>query len=352
MNQKEVLEKVFQFLDLDSLRTVALVSRSWARVALNDKLWEPFFRQQFGNNLRNYPGWRCAFIAAKKSLFSLKTTEERLFWSVHEGQATLFNNLLRCSFPHPLLGTTLEDGKNLLHVGASFNRLQIIKSLLDYVSYPGKEEVDRSQGLDIDAKTRDGRTSLHVAAIRGFREMVSLLLTYGADIEATADYGLRAIHFGCKSGNAQLVEDLITSGADIDAITEEYLTPLHIAVQMRHLEVIRTLVESGASLNPVTSQGSSPLLLATTEGKKDIVEFLLEKGAEVNLQNNHGWSPLHVAAAEGHVEITKILLANKADPNLVTPTNYKPIHLANEKQHHLVVQLLQNATESDYCCIS
>ena len=55
----------------------------------------------------------------------------------------------------------------------------------------------------MDAKSTMGRTPLHLAAISGFKDIVSLLLDNGADINCQDSDMYSALHHASEGGNSE-----------------------------------------------------------------------------------------------------------------------------------------------------
>ena len=69
-----------------------------------------------------------------------------------------------------------------------------------------------------------------MAASRGYREVVDILLEFGADMEAVDRYGRRPLHLAPFRGHADVAQD---SGADKEAVDRWGQRPLHVAAQKR-----------------------------------------------------------------------------------------------------------------------
>ncbi|CAK5084217.1 unnamed protein product [Meloidogyne enterolobii] len=82
--------------------------------------------------------------------------------------------------------------------------------------------------------------------------------------------GATALHVAASKGYVQLIEKLINAGADINAPDFEGWTPLHAAAHWGEREACRILVENGANFDTLTYFGHSVLSVAD----KSIEEYL------------------------------------------------------------------------------
>ncbi|KAL7072709.1 hypothetical protein ACQ4LE_007685 [Meloidogyne hapla] len=82
--------------------------------------------------------------------------------------------------------------------------------------------------------------------------------------------GATALHVAASKGYIQLIEMLINSGSDVNAPDYEGWTPLHAAAHWGEREACRILVENGANIDALTYFGHSVLSVAD----KSIEEYL------------------------------------------------------------------------------
>jgi hypothetical protein len=65
-----------------------------------------------------------------------------------------------------------------------------------------------------------GNTELHLAAMRGFADLVPLLVKHGAQVNAVNEYGHTPLYYAARHGYRKAADALIAAGADGNAIVE------------------------------------------------------------------------------------------------------------------------------------
>ncbi|MCX6930547.1 MAG: ankyrin repeat domain-containing protein, partial [Verrucomicrobia bacterium] len=214
------------------------------------------------------------------------------------------------------------------------------------------------------------QTALHVAAMRGFADVVELLLAHDAQVNRKDRLGAAPLHYAARAfqpedflrlhgqlaaeivasrpdyANAaqtvsnqlakayqasgrlhstdvheyrRIAELLLARHADIEVTNADGCTPLLWAALSTNLPVAEVLVAQKANLNARARDGSTPLNLAALKGSVPVVELLLKAGANANLQDATGFTALNTAAEHGHIEVMRQLLVHGANPNLACP---------------------------------
>eukprot|EP01018_Ginkgo_biloba_P019913 Gb_34207 [translate_table: standard] len=182
------------------------------------------------------------------------------------------------------------------------------------------------KGMDPDLGDSNGRTALHIAAARGSRQCVLLLLKYGADVNKKDE-----------DGN----------------------TPLWKAIIGKHKIISRLLYENGARLD--TNCGGNFLCMAAQRNDVDAIMELLKYGVDINSTNEDGLTGLHVAISEEHLKMVNVFLQNGADIDKVDFNGRTPRHMVEnngksftalqepcntfELDHR--IQILENCIEND-----
>ena len=117
-----------------------------------------------------------------------------------------------------------------------------------------------NSGSDVNARGVDGRTPIHVAALKNYNlEVVTLLLEAGADVNARDISGITPLHMAAQTNNPEVLTALIGAGGDLTARGLVGSTPLHGAALFNdNPEVITALLDAGADGTAVNERGQTP----------------------------------------------------------------------------------------------
>ncbi len=239
-----------------------------------------------------------------------------------------------------------------------------VAQTLDAARRGDRETIQTLLVQDISlAKSKDKgiqTTPLHLAAHRGYLDIVRLLLDAGADVNAVEGNLSKStpLHWAATGGHLKVTKLLVESGGNLQVKDNWYnLTPVGWAtiiklfppegyLSTRHQEVREYLLSRGAQLdifsaialnqievvdslietNPeilterlgLAKNESQPLHFAVEENLTQMVELLLEKGAELNAQNSWGITPLCLATVADHQTIIELLMTKNAQVDLAT----------------------------------
>ena len=128
-----------------------------------------------------------------------------------------------------------------------------------------------ARGIDLEAKARNGDTALMLAAFKGNKEAVAMLLEKGAEPNKP-DW--TALHYAAVSGNNEIVQLLLDKSAYIDAESPNKTTPLMMAARAGRIMTVKLLLDEGADASLKNDLGMSAIDFAKKFEFNDIVEGL------------------------------------------------------------------------------
>ena len=190
-----------------------------------------------------------------------------------------------------------------------------------------------NQGVDVNAKDRDGLTPLHYAADAGDFDICRLLIEKKANVNATDDIdGNTPLRYAADAGNFDVCNLLIEHDAEVNDINRDINILLCVAAANRdHINECRLLIEGcNADVNTRDFNGNTPLHRAAARGCLDTCRLLKEEhNANVNAIGNNGQTPLHQAAIRGHLDTCRLLIEEyNAYINAIDAYGNTPLHLA------------------------
>ncbi|XP_071108956.1 ankyrin repeat domain-containing protein 50-like [Haliotis cracherodii] len=234
-----------------------------------------------------------------------------------------------------------------------------------------------SQGrADINCKEWIGRTPVMLAAGKGHRELVELLVRKGANVSLVDRFDNNILHSACLGGHVEVVkyvlsqdmvningrvwcgrtpvmlaaenghrvvvELLVNEGADVTLLDKKGDNLLHLACQGGNVEVVKFVLSLGMlSINSRGLKKMTPVMTAADKGHKEVVELLVSKGADVSLLDKGHDTLLHLACRGGNVEVVKFVLSlGMLSINSRGWKKMTPVMTAADKGHKEVVELL------------
>lgn len=229
-----------------------------------------------------------AFLIISTAVYA--TQEEDFFIAIEKGDTKTMANLISKG----VSVNVVDDMEwSALHRAVFANNVDAVKLLLANkkvnieASLPENTELQITGG---DIWYADGETPLHLAAFKGYTDIVNILLENNADILA------------------------------IDNVNDAM--PIHIAAAMGNTKTVMTLLDSEAAkksgINLVDVQddtGVTPLMWATMKKQIPTMTQLIRYGANIEANDEDGWTPLHFAAAVDSYKAVELLLKAGANPN-------------------------------------
>lgn len=223
-----------------------------------------------------------------------------------------------------------EDVRQLLENGADPNLNDDPGNVhLEAVSFLcGNEDIGEGSQDGI----KFGRTACHMAAVRGYNEVVKALLDGGCDVNLVDHAGKAPLMRASRAGFLDTARLLVEAGADVNASDLRQSTALLRAADNGHAEVVRFLLDSGAEVDARDCLGRTALLAAASGVHPETVRALLAAGADPLPRDEIGTDALFAA----------IDAVEPEDPNVPSP-----FHVIREERVLAVVEQLLDAGAQD-----
>lgn len=146
---------------------------------------------------------------------------------------------------------------------------------------------------------------LHLAADRGYADMIRLLRRYGAQTDVRDLQRRTPLDLAMEKGHAEAVAALLEGGERASA-AQLILAMNKLAMdgdQTTWLPVIEHLAEQMDDFSGTGGKMNIPVLHhAAYLGLEPVVEVLLRVGADPNANDADGWNPLHWAVMKGDLK--------------------------------------------------
>ena len=121
------------------------------------------------------------------------------------------------------------------YMGIALGHREVVRVLIEEMK---KKLIVNEKAGWIDTlcvKNSVGETPLHIAAMKGHKEIIQLLVTEGANIEVEDKHGYRPLHVAIVEDQKDMVEFLINNHrASVNVRSREGITPLHEACYRGH----------------------------------------------------------------------------------------------------------------------
>jgi CRP-like cAMP-binding protein len=172
-----------------------------------------------------------------------------------------------------------------------------------------------NHGCDPNMADYDQRTALMLASARGFRDVVTVLLSASANPNTEDTFGGTALFEACKHGHDDIIDLLVKSGAKLGVVEgsakqEKMASLLCSTVHSGDLKLLRRLLRAGADVNAADYDGRTALHIAAAEGNVPAVELLVvEGGADVEKRDRWGATAGEEARRVGARGVEMFLLA-------------------------------------------
>ncbi|KAJ5552381.1 hypothetical protein N7494_001759 [Penicillium frequentans] len=241
--------------------------------------------------------------------------------------------------------------KLLVQRGADLEaRDQVSRTPLDHATLLGREAIAMflfERTPDVRGKYGDHEMiprAMILAAARGQKAIIKLLVERGADLEVNDEYSRTPLHHAARCGSDTVAKLLLEEGADLEAKDGDFRTPLQHAAMRGHEAVLKLLLEEGADSEAKDKYSRTPLHHAARCGSDTVAKLLLEGGADSEAKDGDFRTPLQHAAMRGHEAVVKLLLERgaKVDPEVDAKKydGWRPLAQMVEDFHPRIAQLL------------
>ncbi len=222
-------------------------------------------------------------------------------------------------------------GKTPLHIAAMTDNSGAVAALLRH-------------GAALEARDNYGRTPLILCAREEGRAATGrLLIESGADVRAADKFGDGALSLAAWRGKKDFVDLLLEKGAALPDPGEKWWVMLSCAASQGLPTLFDRLANKVKDLKSVQARvpGASLLNDAAAGGSAEIVGRLRAKGFDPAKPDRFGWTPLHYAARDGRTEAASILLERGAPLDARTVMGQTPYNVAVERKMDGAARLLK-----------
>ena len=250
-----------------------------------------------------------------------------------------------------------KDGKTPLHLAAYLGTSMAITNL----GLSLKEEAT----LNLDSKDNEGNTPLHIAVMNGHAEFTAQLLSRHKRPEQALEILNKAskkplslttpdseVIKVLKSFEAKASNQQVPQSPQAENLQEQHKERVSVTLPSKEPklhekaayglveEVVELLTSSKASISDRNSYGATALHVAAKAGQIEVARELIKLGADVNSKRQQDATPLHDAAVSGHDDLVILLIENKSEINNVMSDGSSALHLSSREGHAEVVKKL------------
>ncbi|XP_067408936.1 poly [ADP-ribose] polymerase tankyrase-2 isoform X2 [Emydura macquarii macquarii] len=235
--------------------------------------------------------------------------------------------------------------------------------------YPKRKQICElllRKGANINEKTKDFLTPLHVASEKAHNDVVEVVVKHEAKVNALDNLGQTSLHRAAHCGHLQTCRLLLSSGCDPSIVSLQGFTALQMGnesvqqllqgIPLGNSDADRQLLEAAkagdvdtvkkfctiqsVNCRDIEGRQSTPLHFAAGYNRVSVVEYLLQHGADVHAKDKGGLVPLHNACSYGHYEVAELLVKHGAVVNVADLWKFTPLHEAAAKGKYEICKLL------------
>lgn len=198
--------------------------------------------------------------------------------------------------PDTNINARTADDKTALHLSAMYGHLYATRYLIE-------------KGVELMARDEDGKLAFDLAAEAGHVAAASVLLEASAGLNMKDFKGWTPLNWAVVSGDQKRVRELLAKGAKVG---EGCQNALEVCLLMRDLEMFKILLDAGG-IDAASRRGDTALMGASKRGDEEVVDILLAHDANTNVTDfERGNTPLRLAGEDGYHTIVRKLIDHGA----------------------------------------
>ncbi len=161
-------------------------------------------------------------------------------------------------------------------------------------------------------------TALLIAVRQGSAKVIKLLLsTPGVNLDARSRNGDTSLMLAAYKKDLPTAQALIDKGASIN---HPGWTALHYGAAAGSLPIVRLLLDHDAYIDAESPNKTTPLMMAARGGYRDVAEYLLSQGADLQAKNELGLTAVDFARAQARSALADFLDARMRESKIQSPS--------------------------------
>jgi len=167
-----------------------------------------------------------------------------------------------------------------------------------------------AKGADVNARNALGATLLEMAAGRGSRALIDLLLDNGAGFDTARAKALPLLRAAAAVGSIRLFNLVVEkAGSDLFGNASDDGATMDAAIRGGSVEIVKVLLSRRIAIDTaVDVNGLTALHRAVNAGATGFVELLVSQGIDINRRTNDGRTAYNIAEARANKEAMSLLL--------------------------------------------
>ena len=256
-----------------------------------------------------------------------------------------------------------KDGLSAVHVAALKGDVPLLRFFLGVEANIFATTPDGMSPLDL-ALTSDSEGAIKVllqngAQVDGGKDrlpqmlashnvdtMARLVMAQHVQNTAGRDAGLSVLHVAAQKGYADVVRLLLDNQYDVTISDKAGNTPLHLAASCGWEEVVKILLSRKANAMAKCTFGSTPLHRSARGGYTNTTNLLLTSlqrngGQSLDVQDDMGRTPMYEAVMNGHTGVVQLFIDRHADHMIRDSYGVSAPTRADRNGHRKVLEQLR-----------